>query len=209
MNRPWMPLYVADYRADTAHLSAAEHGGYLLLIMHYWQTGSLPLTDAPLARIACMKPSEWRKAKPIIAAFFTAEWRHKRIDTEIARMVDVSTKRRAAAEQRYSKSTAIADANAQQLDTHLHSHKKQDAGPSGPLADQDADLFRRGKQILGIDSGGLIAKVKKSQNGSIPKARAVIETAATKQNPREYVGAVLRGATNSRGDFDDPLAGII
>jgi uncharacterized protein YdaU (DUF1376 family) len=116
--RPWMPLYIADYRADTAHLSAAQHGAYLLLIMHYWTTGGLPMDDAPLARIAGMTPAEWKKNRPTIAAFFTADWKHKRIDAELAKATDISIKRRASAEQRHSKSNANADANAQQLDTH-------------------------------------------------------------------------------------------
>lgn len=37
-----MPLNTADYRKDTSHLSAHEHGAYVLLIQRYWQDGSLP-----------------------------------------------------------------------------------------------------------------------------------------------------------------------
>ena len=36
---PYIQLYVADYLADTSHLNVKQHGIYLLLIMHYWQTG--------------------------------------------------------------------------------------------------------------------------------------------------------------------------
>jgi len=56
-----MPLFVADYRSKTSHLSAAQHGAYLLLIMHYWETGGLPSDDGALARVASMSPSEWKK----------------------------------------------------------------------------------------------------------------------------------------------------
>lgn len=85
MSRPWMPLYVADYLGDTSHFSAAEHGAYLLLIMHYWQTGSVPGgDDARMARIARMTPAEWADAKPTIKLKFSDTWRHSRIDGELS-----------------------------------------------------------------------------------------------------------------------------
>lgn len=95
MNRPWMPLYVADYRADTAHLDTAQHGAYLLLIMHYWQTGGLPDDDAQLARITCMKPAEWRRARPVIRPFFGDGWKHKRIEFELTEAARISAAGRA------------------------------------------------------------------------------------------------------------------
>ncbi len=32
----WLPFFVGDYMRDTADLTAAEHGHYLLLLFHYW-----------------------------------------------------------------------------------------------------------------------------------------------------------------------------
>lgn len=58
---------------------------------------------------------------------------------------------------------------------------------------EEADLFRRGKEILGRQSGGLIANLLKAKDSQVPLARAAIEMAATKQDPREYVGAIIRG----------------
>jgi uncharacterized protein YdaU (DUF1376 family) len=111
MSRPWMPLYVADYLADTTHLRALESGAYLHLIMSYWQRGSLPTDDRSLASIAKMTDREWRIAKPVLAGFFDANWKHKRIDEELRRATDVSAKRSTAGKQKGSKQEANAGAN--------------------------------------------------------------------------------------------------
>jgi hypothetical protein len=72
------------------------------------------------------------------------------------------------------------------------STEKKD-GASAPPIDPDADLFRRGKEVLGADAGSLIARLKKAKGGSIPHTRAAIEQASTKDNPREYIGRVMNG----------------
>lgn len=96
-----MPLFVADYLADTAHLSAAEHGAYLLLIMNYWQREKpLPADDRKLARIARVTDVEWADARATLAEFFVeqdGEWRHARIDEEMSVAREKSAKAKASA----------------------------------------------------------------------------------------------------------------
>lgn len=52
-NQPWMQLWVADFIGDTLHLSDAEVGQYMLLLMAMWRNGgTLPDEPKKLARIA-------------------------------------------------------------------------------------------------------------------------------------------------------------
>lgn len=99
---PYMNLYVSDYLADTAHLTAAEHGAYLLLIMTYWQRGEgLPADDGRLARIARMTPGEWATVRDTLAEFFTEQdglWTHSRVERELQAVREKSDKARRAGE---------------------------------------------------------------------------------------------------------------
>jgi uncharacterized protein YdaU (DUF1376 family) len=97
MHHPWMPLYIPDFLSDTMHLSAAETGAYLCLIMDYWLHDGLPDDDHKLAQIARVPVRSWRTMRPTIEAFFRPTWRHKRIDAELAKMVRISTRRKEAA----------------------------------------------------------------------------------------------------------------
>lgn len=84
---PWMPLYIADYLADTGHLGTIDHGAYFLMMMHYWTKGPLPTDDGQLRKIARMTPREWADARGVLLDFFHNEggvYRHKRIDAELA-----------------------------------------------------------------------------------------------------------------------------
>lgn len=112
-NRAWMPLHIDDYLADTGHLTGAEHGAYMLMIMHYWQNGRLPENERLIARIARMDTSQWDESRDVLAMLFGPDWTHKRIDAELAKADEIIEKRRAAANGRHSK--CKPDANALQV----------------------------------------------------------------------------------------------
>ena len=97
MRRDWMPLYIRDFLADTMHLSNAETGAYMRLIMDYWLHDGLPDDDTKLAKIARVSPSQWRSIGPILEAFFLPGWKHKKIDHLIANLIEQTIKKRAAA----------------------------------------------------------------------------------------------------------------
>ncbi len=68
---PFMPLYVADYLADTTHLSTEAHGAYLLLLMVLWKSGGeLQNDDKILARIVRLSPAKWERIKDDVLEFF-------------------------------------------------------------------------------------------------------------------------------------------
>lgn len=76
---------------------------------------------------------------------------------------------------------------------------QKDAAPAASV-DPETDLFRRGKEVLGKSAGGLIAQLLKAKAGKITDARAAIETAAGRQNPREYIGAIIRNHDPPAGE---------
>src|SRR5437762_10396818 len=83
----WMPLYCADYLADTSRLTIEQHGAYLLIIMDYWRNGPPPSDKATIARILGITPDAWSALAPAVLPFFRHEsgyLRHKRIDKELA-----------------------------------------------------------------------------------------------------------------------------
>ncbi len=83
----WMPMYWADYVADTMHLTTEEHGAYLLLIAAYWRRGeALPDDDKFLAQVTRMTPKKWSKTKTVVQPFFELSGGvliHKRLEKEI------------------------------------------------------------------------------------------------------------------------------
>jgi uncharacterized protein YdaU (DUF1376 family) len=94
-----MPLYVGDYLGDTGHLTTAQHGAYLLLMMHYWRKGELPDDDRQLSKITKLPLKTWCDCRPILQDFFHSGWKHKRIDAELERMMRVSQKRAIAGQK--------------------------------------------------------------------------------------------------------------
>lgn len=102
MSIPYMPLYVADYEADTAHLSIEEDGVYMRLLRLCWRTPgcSLPDDDEWIKRRLRVSESEWQRvAAPIIAEFFKRDKGRLfsvRLHREHERINDTHQKRRDA-----------------------------------------------------------------------------------------------------------------
>jgi uncharacterized protein YdaU (DUF1376 family) len=93
-----MPLYVADYLADTTHLSTLEHGAYCLLLMSMWRNGgTLPDDDAKLAKFARMTGAQWARVRGSVMAFFDVEegvCTQRRLAVEIEKHANVVRQRR-------------------------------------------------------------------------------------------------------------------
>jgi uncharacterized protein YdaU (DUF1376 family) len=214
-----MPLYIADYLADTAHLTTAEHGAYLLLIMHYWRNEGLPTDEDQLRRITRMSARAWAASRDNLRSLFSPEWRHTRVDHELAQAIEKSRVNSANAKRSHTVRNQVAAVSQERSQTHSQSQleSKKDAPKQVPLFEiasrettDEADLFARGKKVLGSGAGGLIASLLKSRKGNVALARSVIEQASTKENPREYIGRILSPtAANERHGVNDPMAGII
>ena len=112
--RPWMPLYVADYLADTAHLSTTEHGAYMLMLMAYWTKGGLPDDEDAIRRITRMTPRQWARSRDLLRSLFLTEWRHARCDKELAQVAEKSSVNSANARRSHAVRRQVAER------THTH-----------------------------------------------------------------------------------------
>lgn len=153
--RPWMPLYVADYLADTLDLGAEDSGIYLLLLMLAWRrNGSIP-NDMPQlkrslnAMVVGMHGNRFnRLVPPILERFFKLDskgnWVNKRLTSELKKARKLSRSQKQNAKKRWSRSNTnkdLADAVAMpagaSLQSHSQSHspsqeeKKKDIPPDG------------------------------------------------------------------------------
>lgn len=170
---PYMKLYIADYLADTTHLSAVEHGAYLLLLMAIWRAGGrLPADDAKLAKIARMAPAEWTEIRTTVLAFFKrtgGRLTHKRVTKEMASYGAVFEARKEAGKrggiQKANKNNENRADFAKDFSGNCHHNQNQnhidtegDKSPSAQTGDfdPDASAWAIGKSLL-IDKAGMKA----------------------------------------------------
>jgi hypothetical protein len=164
-----------------------------------------------------MTNTEWKKARPILEKFFELNWVHGRVVDDLADAKESyeklsaagskGGKARAENKRRLSDDTseASSDATSSLNLPFTFNQSKKDAADAAP--DPEADLFRRGKQVLGQSAGGVIKQLLAAKDGKVNLARAAIETAAGKENPREYIGAIIRGREPAPGDSNRHVDG--
>lgn len=83
----FIPIWIADYVADTMNFATLHHGAYFLLLLAYWRKGGpLPDDDEQLAAITKMSVKEWRKIRALISTNFRVGkgvWFQKRCEEEL------------------------------------------------------------------------------------------------------------------------------
>lgn len=160
----WMPFYVADYLRDTRHLSATEHGAYMLLIMQAWtQGGLLPLDPVRLARIAGLSREEWSEMGEMVMEFFVRTddgYRHNRVDRELARAKGMVEQRKAAgkasaakrAQQREGNDRSTTVGTEDATDLQRNSRPSPSPSPSSLRSDVDDDDAREiSAEVIPVD----------------------------------------------------------
>ena len=171
MKRPWMPLYVGDYLGDTGHLTTAQHGAYLLLMMHYWRKGELPDDDRQLSKITKLPLKTWCDYRPILQDFFHGGWKHKRIDAELERMMRVSEKR-AIAGQKGGLGSALARMKLENASRSRSPPPRAIASPSLGAARAGADHSHPHSHKIFLTArrgrGGLNAACRGGGKAAIP-----------------------------------------
>lgn len=114
---PGFTIWTDAYLADTSHLTMAEHGGYLKLLIAMWRSGGyLPNDDKKLARFAAASEKEWFKVKPHLMEFFTeidGQITQARLLDELEKARDRSRKASDNARSKYRKTKEVPHADAQ------------------------------------------------------------------------------------------------
>ncbi len=142
---PYMQLYIADYLADTMHLSTEEHGAYLLLMFNYWQTGR-PIPKNRLAKIARLSNDRWNAVEPSLKEFFNdngSEWSQERIERDLeavkTSLSQKSAAGKASAQARKAKKETKGQRNDNGCSTGVESPLQQEANGNPTNKDTDTD----------------------------------------------------------------------
>jgi uncharacterized protein YdaU (DUF1376 family) len=152
---PYMQLYVADYLADTAHLTTAEHGAYLLLLFNYWQRGeSFKAKDertlnGRLASVARMSNEEFAVVKETISEFFEIsenEWFHCRIERDLEAVNSKSAKAsnagKLSAQRRAEKKAVDIEGNSNGRSTDVQRTNERSFNHTDTDTNTDTDKYK-------------------------------------------------------------------
>lgn len=147
---PYMQFYVADYLADTMHLSTEEHGAYLLLIFNYWQTGK-PLPKNRLAGIARLSNDRWTDVEQSLNEFFTDDgnvWAHQRIERDLLSVKGAQSQRSEAGKKSAEKRLAKKMQENHKQSNDRSTGVERDGNDRSTNIDTDKDKELKDKHLL-------------------------------------------------------------
>lgn len=201
---PALPLFTDAYLSDTRHLTAAQHGAYVLLLMMAWRTPdcALPNDDEILARWACMDRRTWMKNKHIILSFWKLEsidgaqkFRQARLFDERKYVEQLRNKNaangRASALKRKERHSTVVQPKVNQTSTPTPTPTPIEdtsvSSPPTPQNDPEFETFWEGWRPFDMDKGSK-AQAKKFYN----KARKEISHGTIIEKRDQYLESCHR-----------------
>ena len=115
---PALPLWTDAYLADTTHLTDAEHGIYLKLMIHAWRTPECRLPADPkwIARKVGKTVDEFEESvMPLLEEFWHSDgnyWRQKRLTSEHNFLKKRSKKQSGRAKSRWDNNKEVSRSDA-------------------------------------------------------------------------------------------------
>lgn len=190
---PYMQLYIADYLADTMHLSTEEHGAYLLLMFNYWQTGR-PIPKNRLSKIARLSNDRWDAVEPSLKEFFNdtgTEWVQKRIERDLEAVKNSISQKSAAgkasAQARKAKKGANTQQNSNERSTGVYAPFEQNSNVNSTNKDTDTDLKEKQERELSAQESFF----HQSANSRLPMTGCRVMTLLGKPHSGELISVIV------------------
>lgn len=155
MSIPYLPLYVADFEADTRHLTTEEDGAFNRLMRLQWKTPGCTMPDDNewIRRRCIVDEAEFDRAYlPVIDEFFKRSRGRvfsSRLLSEYTRINDTSSKRSSAGKKGVRKRKSLknietelspAKANEQAGNKHLEPELEPDKPPIPPEGEKGGEV---------------------------------------------------------------------
>lgn len=192
MGQQWYPRYPGDYAINTRHFTLEQHGAYALLLDWSWENGAIPDDPKIIARILGVHTNRaktlWGFFRPLLSET-KGGFVSKRLEKERAKCLDVSAKRKKAAERRWD---ANAYANGDASGMHPQPHNIVDKSTMAQQRPGEVSFWDVWRSLPGADRGAFLGRLI-SQHGEAAVSEAVAKTAAKRPaDPMGYITGILR-----------------
>jgi uncharacterized protein YdaU (DUF1376 family) len=198
---PALPLFTDAYMADTRHLTAAQHGAYLLLLMTAWRMPDckLPDDDRFLSRCSAMNLRAWKINRDVIMGFWKQDderkWYQPRLLDERKYVDDMKHKnaiagKASALKRKERHSTSVPTKPQREFNPHTLPINK----PSSSVLDSaKAKVFGFDVKDYFDDAG--LARVRREVEGWCPYMLAGLfnekVNSGALQKPTHPIGALI------------------
>ena len=220
-------FYPRDWHLDTRDLSNAEKGVYIdLLASIYARGGPLPNDERELCRLCGC--ATVRSLRPLLDGLLT-RGKLKLADgclTNGRAMEEIAkAERQKAASTKGGKATADRvrtefEPNSSRTQAEIRPDIEENQGgnvcPPSPSVeripptegagaappDPKKPVYELGKKLLGKSSGGQVTNLIRHHGGDLAATIQTLNLATNKSDPREYIGAILRGYRPLETDWE-------